>query len=261
MSSSTISTVNKYLLSGEIVPTVPTTTLRQSNMNFPTSFTGMTTTMANYNNIDCRHIFSSGMSGTAWRDVSGGYQLLVSSNVLWAGTQKLYASTMFDGDNGTTAWSNNLGSAGVNSSNIILDGVNLGKFTQNPYQASSPFGYVGGGTNYFYTTVYNINQSASGEWFQFKAPFQILLKSITFKNRNTRITSAPKTVVLLGSDDGLTWTLIETLNYTTFTNNVAQVRNVTTTSKWYHFRCIFTNTQGFSSLEIGEMSFIYDAYA
>jgi hypothetical protein len=97
----------------------------------------------------------------------------------------------------TTAWSNNLGSAGANSSNIILDGVNLGKFTQLAYQSSSPFGYVGGGTGFFYTTVYNTNQSASGEWFQFKAPFQMLLKSISFKNRNTRVTSAPKTVVLL----------------------------------------------------------------
>jgi hypothetical protein len=99
MSVSTVSAVNLYLLDTDAAPAAPVTVLKQSNMVFPTSCTGMTTTMGSYNNIDCRHTFSSGMSGTAWRDVTNGYQLLVSSNVLWAGTQRLYASCMFDNDN------------------------------------------------------------------------------------------------------------------------------------------------------------------
>jgi hypothetical protein len=76
MAVSTVSTVNMYLLnkSGPYVPPPPSEpTLRQSGMIFPNSFTGLSTILGNIFTPNARHVFSSNMSGTSWRDVANGY--------------------------------------------------------------------------------------------------------------------------------------------------------------------------------------------
>jgi hypothetical protein len=114
MAVSTVSPVNMYMLnkSGPPPPPPVVYTLSQSNMNFPDFFTGLTTTFTYLHTANTRITFSSGMSGTAWRDVANGYELLCSSYGTWRGTDEEYIHDLFDSTGGSTFWGVNTGANG-----------------------------------------------------------------------------------------------------------------------------------------------------
>jgi hypothetical protein len=262
MSSSTISTVNKYLLSssGPYVPPAPT--LKQSGMIFPNAFTGLSTILGNIFTPNARHVFSSNMSGTAWRDVANGYELDCSS--YYAGTP---AGVL-------TYWSVNEAFSGIISSgsqsfwfpcqhvqplNYFRDGVDQGKYTQTSYNTSGI--YIGGGTGYFWTTIYDTG-SVNGEWIQLKTPFQMLLTHLHIAPRFGSAARSCKNVRVLGSDDGITWSFIGDVIFGTFTDGSYQIKPVTTSLKFYYIRLVFRDVATSNiNLNIGDVRFTFDAYA
>jgi hypothetical protein len=255
MSSSTISTVNKYLLSssGPYVPPLPYV-LKQSNMNFPDSFTGLTTTFTNLHTDDARITFSSGMSGNAWRDIANGYELLCSSYNNWQGSDEYYIHDIFDSTGATTSWYPN-----TNNSNWIykVDGVEY-RYTKTSYATGG--NYIGGGTGYFWTTVYNTG-SVNGEWFQVKFPFKALFKSMDIKARTGALDRCCKAVRILGSNNGSTWFFIANLTYTAFSTNVWQNKASTASDKYFYIRVVVMTTISNPNLNISSCRIIYDAYA
>jgi hypothetical protein len=256
MSSSTISTVNKYLLSssGPAIPYTPG--IQQSNMIFPDSFTGMTTTMNNLTTNDAHIIFSSGMSGLAWRDVSGGYELLCSSYTTWSGLQ-LAGQDMYNGIN-NSFWSPSLNDAAA--AVYYLNGVNQGKFTQKSYSTGGS--YIGGGAGKFFTTVYDIG-SVNGEWFQIKFPFKSVLKALDIMPSANPVDRAPATVTILGSDDGTTWFFLANLTYSSYTASTFNSRSITTTIQYYYYGVVIKTLNGTNTqiLNIGSVKYTFDAYA
>jgi hypothetical protein len=256
MSSTTVSSINQYILSykGIVVPPVPYL-LKQSNMVFPDSFTNMTTMFTNLHTDDARITFSSGMSGTAWRDVANGYELLCSSYNNWQGGDEEYIHDMFDSSGGTTFW---YVSHPSSSWTYKLDGINQGKYTQGSYNSGGA--YIGGGTGYYWTTTYNTG-SVSGDWFQIKFPFKALFKGMDLMARTNALPRCAKAVRVLGSNDGTTWYFLVNLTYTTFTSNVWQSKTGTASDKFFYIRIVVLSTIGDANLNIGSCRITYDVYA
>jgi hypothetical protein len=256
MSSSTISTVNKYVLSktGPVIP--PTYSLIQSNVTLPTSYTNLTTQM-NGINIEDRHVIFTPTGSGSWRNQP--HEFLCSSYLRLQ--DNIYnMADMFDAENGVlTFWSAMQNPTIYNYPNY-LDGVDMGKFSQRSYNTSGV--YIGGGTvngiNNFFTTTYN-SGSANGEFIQFKFPVKVLLKSCSFTCRSGQPLQGPKDVIFLGSDDGATWFLIQSITYDTYTNSVLQTKSITTTETYFYIRAVIvtTRTQG---AQIGECQMTFDAY-
>jgi hypothetical protein len=255
MSSSSVSSVNKYILSstGPYVPPPPG--LQQANMIFPDSFTGMTTTMNNLTTNDAHITFSSGMSGVAWRDIANGYELLCSSYTTWSGLQ-LGVQDMHNGIN-NAFWSPSLNDAAA--AVYYLDGVNKGKFTQKSYSAGGS--YIGGGTNYFFTTVYD-SGSVNGEWFQIKFPFKSVLKAIDIMPSANPVDRAPATVTVLGSDNGTTWIFMANLTYSSYTASTFNSKSISTSSQYYYYRVVIKTLNGTTSqvLNVGSVRYTFDAW-
>jgi hypothetical protein len=259
MSSSTISTVNKYLLSssGPYVPPGPT--LKQSGMIFPSSFTGLSTVLGNIYAPNTHHVFSSNMSGTAWRDVSDGYELWCSSYYAGGATPIYYnVNELFSGDVASGSNSFWFCCQPAQPYNYFTDGVDQGKYTQVSYSTT---GYIGGGTGYYWTTIYDTG-SVNGEWIQLKCPFQMLLKNLHIAPRNGAPQRCCKNVRVLGSDDGITWSFIANVLFGTYTNGSYQIKPITTSLKFYYIRCVFPDIITTDvNLNIGDMRFTFDAYA
>jgi len=261
MAVSTVSTVNMYLngSSAAYVPPPPDPyILKQSDMNCPLSFSGLQAQFVSNNTNDKRIPYTPATTGQTWRD-QAGYELFASSTCLWQGTiSNKFLQKAFDGITSNTMWG--CGRSDTQASPQYLDGVNIGKYTQQPYQNVSPYGYVGGGTNFFYTTVHD-QGSVSGEFFEFCFPFQVLLKMVKNAPRNV-LGQAPGAYTVLCSDDRSTWTFIQAVTIPeAYSNGQFIEKTITTTKKGKYIRIVFTNTKSAVDLEVAEMQLIFDAYS
>lgn len=236
-----------------IIPPAYADTLRVSDMEFPHSFTGMTAYMLANEFDDCVQIFSSGMTGETWRDIEDGYRLEVSSITRAAANDS--NADLFDGT-ASTFWV-----AGSTASNYpyYRMGVLQGEYTANPYGGAS--NSYSGGTGFYHTTSYDGGSSVAGEWIELKTPFYMLLKSVQFKPRTDNRLRAPKEVyVLARNSTSGDWTLLATLTYAPYTNDVYQSKAVSTANKYKIIRLVITSTIGNSTLTISEAKLVYDAY-
>jgi hypothetical protein len=261
MSSSTISTVNKYLLSSNIsgpyVPPEPT--LKQSGMIFPNAFTGLATVLNNISEPNTRIVFSSNMSGTPWRDVTNGYELQCSSYYAGGSPVSYYnVNEAFTGDVAINSKSYYFCCQSVQPYNYFTDGVDQGKYTQVSYSTT---GYIGGGTNYFWTTIYDTG-SINGEWIQIKTPFKMLITHLHVAPRYNATQRCCKNVRVVGSDDGNTWFFIANVLFGSFTNSSYQIKAITTSLKFNYIRFVFPDIiTTDTNLNIGDMRITFDAYA
>lgn len=244
-----------------IIPSLPGTlgtysdTLRATDMEFPDSFTGMTAYMLATDLDDCVQIFSSGMTGQeSWRDITKGYLIEVSSVTRITTTDS--NADLFDGT-ASSFWS-----AGSTASMYpyYRRGVYQGIYTANPYGGAAN-AYSGGGTGFYHTTSYGGGSTVAGEWIELRTPFRMLVKSVQFKPRTDNRLRAPKGVVVLGRN-GTTadWTLLATLTYDPYTNDVFQSKTVSTADKYNSIRLVITSTIGNATLTISEAKLVYDAY-
>lgn len=262
MSNSTLSTLNKYLLttSGEPPPPPEPVLTVYTNYTFGYMDTNFLNLIKNASGYDCVQTYNLTNGSQSW--MNGEYESFTSSNVNYSGFNGFYFSTMFK--DGTEAGAN-LDFWGLNvvqsTHNYYWNGINKGKYSVNtPYNASGT--YVGGGSaSHFFTTIHN-GGSVNGEFIQLKFPYGIKAKSLGFKKRANRSFEI-QYVTILGSDDGTTWTKIQDLNYSmSFADNGIKTLNVTLSTNTYtHIRMVFKqNKSGGSLIFMEKMEFKFDAH-
>jgi hypothetical protein len=228
MSSSTISTVNKYLLSSSApaVPPDPNIPI-ETNQTFPYDYNGEIKTKFNANLASTTQTASL---STYSAIKNGEYTIRASSYSTLSGTamSPCRAFTVLSANyNGCLYWGQII--ASPTWTGFYNDSNTLVNYTQNPYNTLT---YLGGGSGKFWTTIYDTNQSVSGEWIEVKFPFKALIKSMTIRPIYGNLAYTPRTGKVLGSDDGTTWSLI---------GNYAQ----TTTAYIYYTNTFPSNTKRF----------------
>jgi hypothetical protein len=220
MSCSSVSSVGKYLLSsaGPYVPAGPNNNPIETNQTFPYDYDGALKSAFNLNLA--RTIQTATVSGYSTIK-NGEYTFRASSYATLSGTAMNpcrafmvpsggYASCLFFGRLvAAPTWT-----GFYNDSNTLVN------YTQEPYSLLT---YLGGGSGKFWTTIYDTNQSVSGEWIEVKFPFKALVKSIIIRPITGNIAFCPRAGKVLGSDDGVTWSLIgdyaqTTTAYSFYTN-------------------------------------------
>jgi hypothetical protein len=266
MSISTISTINKYLLNFKklAIANTPLAT----DVTFPENFNGVQAlfdTVENKTYNDCRYTFPVSGDSDSWKN-SNDYELLVSSyrydTLKYTVATQIYSSFDFT----TTEWNMwtvNALFSDTRSLPYNLDGVSQGNYTQFEVYTAGGGVYRGGGVGYFWTTVYDGNQSVSGEWFQQKFPFKIKLNSISIMAPpyGAFEKNSPKDVRVLGSDDGMTWFFITDLVFTPYTRRVWQTQSIVTNSIYSYVRCVVPTVilekQG---IHIQQLKYNFDAW-
>lgn len=94
---------------------------------------------------------------------------------------------------------------------------------------SSTGAYVGATS----TTISGSNYN--GEWLQIQVPFSFILKYYSNMPHTASNAIFSKTIILAGSNDGTTWSLLGTINATTYTQTNATLSGNTTAYSYYRF--------------------------
>jgi hypothetical protein len=125
-------------------------------------------------------------------------------------------------------------------------------FTQSSYTSTGLYQGGGAGGTTFSTTVSGVGALA-GEWIQYKLPYALRLSNYMFYNRYTP--RVPRDFWVVGSNDGITWYLLDT--QTNQTTLGAVTFNITPTSPYNYFRFIINKTQSSADgyLEIQQVHF------
>jgi hypothetical protein len=106
-------------------------------------------------------------------------------------------------DNGA-AWQNNAGADGGTGNVCTVSGATA-------YATTSPW-----------NTFTSVNSAYYGDWVQLQMPQAIRLTTYTITGRNGFASMTPQNWVILASNNGSSWTLIDTqVTTTTWTNNTA----------------------------------------
>ena len=161
----------------------------------------------------------SGITGT-YNYMNGSY---IASSSSYASTS--YPYNAFD-NNPAAIWHCQFYNSGSGSPS--------GVYTQEPYNTT----YQGGGTGYYWTTVVS-GQTVSGEWLQIQFPYTFLLTSYAiFLRTDSAYAWSWKSFVVAGSNNGTTWTSLDTRTYGTtypITGNTFAVPSPTTSYSYYRF--------------------------
>ena len=97
----------------------------------------------------------------------------------------------------------------------------------------------------------------SGEWLQIQLPNSIALNLYTLFCRTAQPTHSPKTWYVAGSNDGSTWSLLDSeTNITSWTSGVGQTFSVSYAGKYSYFRFVFNKANSVYAA-VGEL-FLYD---
>jgi hypothetical protein len=137
---------------------------------------------------------------------------------------------------------------------------------QSPYEefwgSSGSTGFLYNTTTGVYSgntsTTYNTSLTYSGEWCQIQFPNQILLKSYSLVGQvNTTVSAvqnrSPKNFIILGSNNGTSWFLLDTQTNITGWGNTGTVKtfNLTNNNTQYsYYRICCNSTQGGQYSEI-----------
>lgn len=257
MSISSVSTMNKYLLTHNGIYVAPITYINKGTVIFPDQFGDAVTKLNNTTVNDC--YFNFDVVDTVKPYVNKtGYQLFTSSNQIWSGQPNI-GQSMFNGD--ALFWSPNYFDTNI-SPPYYYNGVSQGQYLQNTYTSTG--NYVGGGVGYYITTVFKrigtTDSSVDGEYFQIKFPFKVKISEFQIMCRAGAQNRCIKDIVVLGSDDGVIWTYIGYYNYTAYTNSVAQVRQVNTSEIYTYLRFCVQHTMGNVSLNVGKVKMTVAVY-
>jgi hypothetical protein len=262
MSNTTLSTLNKYLLTINAEPPPPPEPVLVIKTNYSlfgymdNNFLNLIKNAPGY---DCIQNYNLTNASQSW--MNGVYQSYTSSNVNYPNFNGFYFSTMFKtgAEAGTDLdfWGLNVD---ISTHNYFWNGVDKGKYTvTSSYNSSGT--YIGGGTGHFFTTSYS-EGSVNGEFIQLKFPYGIKVRSIGFKKRANRSFEI-QYVTVLGSNNGSNWEMIANLNYSmSFADNLMKTLTVTTSTNTYtHIRMVFSqNKAGGSLIFMADMDFKFDAY-
>jgi hypothetical protein len=155
---------------------------------------------------------------------------ITGANSFMNGNYAVTYSSMAGSSNGWYAFDNN--TSGIWHSGYNGNGYSI----QDPYNTT----YQGAGSGYYWTTVVS-GQTVAGEWLQIKFPYAFTL---TYFNVYTRIDIQGwnwKAFTIAGSNDGTTWTLVDSKSYTTLPTS-GDILSITTPSgKYSYYKFIITS--------------------
>ena len=258
MSNSTTTLINKYFLFKKRIVDLgppPVISVEYTNVTYPDDFPGVSTYFLGLELDDCYVPYTVSTSGD-YKD--GNYELYCSSyyyndqNGLDAHNYNLFVGTASEIYN---SWS----AVGRPAGNFYDKGVARQTYTQVAY-VSGTGEYVGGGpSSTFYTTIYN-GGSVNGEWIELKYPFKVKLTELNAKARTNYLDRAVKDMTILGSNDGTTWELIQSVTYTDYGNDIWNVKTITTNDKYYIIRMVIQSSISDRNLSIGEIQLKFNAY-
>ena len=144
----------------------------------------------------------------------------------------------------------------ASASSLVLDGNNNQIFTAfnkrltDYYQSA---GVYTASTGVYTGTIYTFdifNNKYLGEWLQLRFITPIIVTSYTLTPRSgTEITRTPSTFWILGSNDGLIWTILDSRSNLTWTTS-AQTFNITNLLSFNYYRLI-ANIIGNSGITSG----------
>ena len=116
--------------------------------------------------------------------------------------------------------------------------------TGNMYSATSPYAYIGS-----VRTVDMLGNSYVGEWIQIQLPVSIILSSYFLSGYTPDSSQTPSTFVVLGSQDGINWTLMNTQIGNT--SNAASF-TISTTLAFNYYRMVTKNLISNTKIDISE---------
>jgi hypothetical protein len=109
-------------------------------------------------------------------------------------------------------------------------------------------------TSYYATKTATSTSTYSGEWLQLQMPSSIVIASYSISTERTILNRGPKNMIVLGSNDGTNWYLLDTeTNITGYSGNVAKPFTVSsnTTLYSYYRLCIGANNNN-TNTAVGE---------
>ena len=186
--------------------------------------------------------YTFNVTGTGdWRDLNG-YGLSGSS-------YQGFAQTRIRGFVAPNAnWQSHVSTQGYNPD--IADQIPQ---AHNVYISTSPYlysnnigngmeyvGYTTGGNNYKNTQLASNSTTYEGEWVELTYPFHIDINSFSYEahGNSVQLQRFPTKGVLLGSNDGTTYDLLHSWDYTTQTTLVSETVG-TDSGKYSRFKLIF----------------------
>lgn len=110
-------------------------------------------------------------------------------------------------------------------------------YSQDPYNGYLPSSYVGGGTDTTNFITFADKKQYLGEWIQIKLPYSTYLVEYKILSKNF-----PRKFHLFGSNDGASWSVIDsqTIN-TNYSNSASSVSfKVKSILKFNHFRLVIS---------------------
>ena len=125
---------------------------------------------------------------------------------------------------------------------------NTQTYWENNYFVQAGYGGVGaGGSNSYngsYTTIVS-GSSIGGEWLQVGLPTAIILNSYSMYGRSGWSFRMPYQFVVAGSNDGITWTTVDSQNgINTWSGQTPITFTTTSSTPWFYFRLITQAIQG-----------------
>ena len=202
-------------------------------------------------------------TGIAWIAYgSGSNTTAISTNgSVWAATAKANLAI----SHGTSALS--LGNTPTSSSNAAGNGPENafdGSFntTITTWQSNSGLYDASGAYTGATSTTYDSSHNAAGEWVQAQLTNAAVIKYYYVVFQVSDASSIPASWILLGSNDGTTWSSLDTFTYGTpsYPNNnwkypfVALPLNLyTNTSSYSYYRLVFTSSFGASQVSVANV--------
>lgn len=167
----------------------------------------------------------------------------------------------------------------ISCTNLLL--ANSPTATASSYQSSNVAGnsidgsfnatmtqWISAGSNYdasgsyigSTSTTYNTSSTASGEWLQIALSSSVLCKNYYIIFSIASATAIPKSWVLLGSNDGSAWNLLDTFTFSILPNYTSgypfaclPLDVSSNTTSYSYYRVVFTSNFGADSVSVAEL--------
>jgi hypothetical protein len=141
--------------------------------------------------------------------------------------------------------------ASASSENSGLGGIAWYAFDKNStgtfWISAASYGSTAPYASTAYTTT-DVNGTAYlGEWLQIQQPYPVTLTSYSISPGNNAASGqAPAKWAILGSRDGVNWTLVDArAGVTTWAATTAQTFSVSASQAWTYFRCVVSQANGY----------------
>jgi hypothetical protein len=132
--------------------------------------------------------------------------------------------------------------------------------TSTYWESEGNYNPSGGGYVGAVTTTYNTSISILGEWIQIQLPSAINIYSYSILGRTGLTLRSPNTFVLLGSNNGSTWTLVDSeTNITAWSDGVFNTFTPNSSTSYSYYRLVINKNSGGTNIDITTWN-LYTSY-